>query len=620
MHENDWAKALSEFWGDQAPGSRALMMLERSLLCEVASHVGRFFNSPEEAESDFVATVQSYLLSRSHRTWCAEAFRPNGPHRFLLQIGIQVYAASKMLPDPEGKFTERAYHPQLDLLLGKRLSKRRFNLNDQADYHQELWRERLMEWVDHKQLRLKLPEDHGHNRNHVQLPMSQMVFRENDLQQLPNFFVEAGFWPTDVAEGEVFDEDQIAHIGSRLRQLQNNPRCFSAWARSVLDDAYKFEVAVSQIEEALRTWDGRVWLQPIRRRSASNRKNKKTRWVWIGLRMTQRRLRVVSGASSFTAKAISPADLSLLLSAKETGSGDRLDFRDGLTLFAYETEDAAYKQADYVDAGQRGVLLSGPSRAANWNRVLNCEQFAEIEGCLSGDEVDEWEWIAGLPAGCRMLLFRVKDNLSAPDSIPELWRPFLRLPSARLITSGGLRIGRGEHFVTGAGPQLAISGNYLPSFIHVDGERIRISGRMVQLDQFSEIGVHEVIARYDGKPVRKSFRVSDPDNSVPMEPPSRGWTFHEDRWPTWEATVEAEDESEARLGYKVARLFGVRGINLEKTEVSSQPLPDDRLTAITLLSRLPSRQHSEINSAHPLVRHLLMTQTVVRSDIREVHQ
>jgi hypothetical protein len=125
MHENDWANALSEFWGDRDPGSRALLMLEQSLLCEVANSIGQSFDSPDEAESDFVATVKSYLLGRSDRTWCAESFRPNGPNRFLLQIGIQVYAASKMLPDPEGKFTERAYHPQLDLLLGKRLSKRK---------------------------------------------------------------------------------------------------------------------------------------------------------------------------------------------------------------------------------------------------------------------------------------------------------------------------------------------------------------------------------------------------------------------------------------------------------------------------------------------------------------
>lgn len=616
MDQNSWATALDRYWGDQQPGTHALLMLEQSLLRYVSAYVGESFDTTEQAQASFVNVVKNYLLGKSHRTWMAERYDRKQPPRFLLQIAIQIYAASKMQADENGLYSEQAYHPQLDNLLGERLSKRRFNMNEQADYHQQLWRVRLMEWVQSKQLRLTLPEDiPGRNRNHVGLPLSQMVLRASDIQRLPVFFSASGFKPGDYPNDNGSDGDQLASIRTALRLLRCDRSCFSGWAINAIGDEYKFDVAVHQINEALRNWDGRLILRNAGRRS--QRKLKKSRWVWLDVRVVQRRLRAVGGVSSATAKALTPAELEWLFAGKETTTGDLLEFHDGFTLFVYKPEDAAFKQAEYVDAGRKGILLSGPGHFANWNRVLNCDAVASIEGLFSGENEGNWEWIAGLPAGCRVLMFQINDRLLAAELIPDAWRPFLRLPSARLSLSGGLRIGRGENFVAGAGPNLTISGNYSPTSIYVDGKQVRISGRVVQLDQFSQVGEHEIIARYDGKDITKLFRVSHPKNVVPTTP-SRGWTFHEDRWPVWEAALKAGGENEAELNDHSARLFGIRASNLKIIEPSSTDSSDDRLIAITLLSGMPLIKCLDISFGHPLVRQLMMMQPIAEPDSIEV--
>jgi hypothetical protein len=290
------------------------------------------------------------------------------------------------------------------------------------------------------------------------------------------------------------------------------------------------------------------------------------------------------------------------------------------TETTYEPEDAAFKQADFVDAGNRGMLVAGPEHFANWHHFLNCEQVAVVEEMFSGEDEIHWQLLTGLPEGCRALVFRVCDRLPAAELIPEAWHPFLRLPSARLSLSGGLRIGRKDHFVAGAGPQLLISGNYPPTFVCVDGQQIRISSRTVQLDQFSQVGDHDIIARYDGKTIETRFRVSRPPNVLPSAMPPRCWTLDSGKWPTWESTTKPNDDQEVSVGEGTSRLFGIRGARLAATNDQPWNSLDNRLTAIRLLSRMPLRETPNVESGHPLVRQLMMMQLATQYELIEVSQ
>ena len=166
-------------------------------LSPVPKLAGKAFPSVEEAETDFLHAVRTYLDGKRARPWHPEPLSPNIPPRFLLQIAVQVYAASKMADDPEENFTETAYYPQLERLIGDLGAKERFNLNDQGQNHQLLWRERLPEWAKQKNLTIELPEDRSGAGRHVRLPKSQAVLRIGDLVRLPMFFRRSGLKPFD---------------------------------------------------------------------------------------------------------------------------------------------------------------------------------------------------------------------------------------------------------------------------------------------------------------------------------------------------------------------------------------------------------------------------------------
>ncbi len=604
MGPNDWANALDHFWGDLEPGSRALLMLEKSSLVEVAGYVGVQFDNDDEAEEDFLAAVKCYLGRRCHRTWDPEPYVPGRPPRFLLQLAIQVYAASKMAADPDGHFTDRAYHPRLEELIGEQLSKRRFNLNEQADYHQKLWRERLMEWVSHKQLELTLPEDGSRYRNHVSLPLSQMVLRASDLQQLPVFFCEAKFEPVYVAADESLDHSNLNRIRSELGWRRYDSHCFSKWARTVLQDDYKFEVAVHQIEEALRTWDGRLWLSPSRRRE--NGTTKKSHWLWLSISPGRYGLKGWRGRSLPSATRVSQSELGKLFSGVAVDEFG-LAMHDGIALFRYEEDDAAFKDAPYIDAGDRGLLVVGPHFKGNWNQLLSGDAVFRCPKLYASEESSSSEQIRGIPSGCMLLEFQVVERLPAIESVPEIWRPFLRLPPAGLSLAGGLRVGRRERFVVGAGPRLKISGNTLPRFVTVDGEKVPVTSRTLQLDQFSARGTHEIVAIIDGRTISKRFEVINPTSAVPPGMPERGWWITAEKWPEWVSDGEAASEASTVVETKDSqpRLFGVMSQGLGPAGMAKMPVEDARLTAIRLLVGMPSVNGMNTQCSHPLVRYLL---------------
>lgn len=603
MHTNDWATALDKFWGDLEPGSRALLMLERSLLPYIAELAGGEFEVVEDAENDFLQVVNAYLRGKASGPWYPEPFCTDRPPRFLLQIAVQVYAASKMADAPDGHHTMAAYYVQLENLVGNCGARERFNLNDQGEYHQRLWRERLAEWAKARQLWLDLPEDHSGAGRHVQLPKSQAALRVGDIERLPVFFHKCRFEP--MGSDEVMVEGQIETIGEQLRRRKHDFDCFSSWAQRVLDDRLKFPMAVVQVEQAFREWDGRLVLRNAGRRS--QRPEKERRWIWLVVQTGLARLKAVGGETLASARKIDTVDLAEIFSGKTVGD-DRLEMQEGLGLFRYDEEDAAFKDASYVDAGDRGLLVFGPRFKGNTKALFSAESIYHSPRLYAVEEVEHCEILDGIPEGCLLFEFRVADRLPPVDSIPELWRSFLRLPPAGLSLSGGLRIGHKEQFVAGAGPQLKISGNRLPTFIRVDGERVDISSRTVRLDQFSTPGKHEIAACFDGKCLEKCFEVLHPKLALPVELPTCGWAFAANDWPTWETSFARHDGNQETTPESSPALFGVRGQGLQASDVEQLSNADERLIAIQLLAGMPLPGHPNTRTKHPLVRHLLNQQ------------
>lgn len=596
MDQNRWANALDQFWGGPEWGGRALFMLEPTLLMHVAELGGEEFDSVDDAEADFLRAVNVYLRGKKIGPWYPEPYRPGTPPRFLLQAAVQVYAASKMADAADGDYTDQNYYVQLEHLVGDAGARERFNASDQGDYHQDLWRVRLNEWAQVKGLKLELPPNKDGAGRHVQLPKSQAALRVGDLERLPLFFSRCGFRPVDEDDTNAMLA-QVETVRDRLRRFRNDYLCFTSWAQRVLCDDRKFPIAVIQVEEALKTWDGRLHL-----RDAGLRKTKRSRpdhLVWVSILSRRQTLRVVAGASTTTGKSIDTESLGKLLENSPVGEA-HLDIRDGLAVFRYDEEENAFKQSEFLEAGDRALFIAGTNAWDSLSRILDEETIYRDAVVYMADPSDDFDQLDGVPNGCYVTELHVVDRLPRLDDICEHWLQFLKTPRSGLWLGGGLRMDRKERWIAGAGPYLKISGGHLPTYIKVDGQRVNISQRIVRLDHFSTPGKHEIRAAFDGQLFVKQFSVGLPKSSIGQDFPSRCWQFANDQWPVFDATDSAESDVDRAPG-----LSGVRGHSLAAQQASPHPECNDRLVSIRLLAGLPFKELSAMQSQHPLVRHLI---------------
>lgn len=596
MDQNEWANALDRFWGVPDWSGLALLMLEPTLLMHVAELGGEEFDSVNAAEADFLSAVNVYLQGKAAGPWYPEPYRPGTPPRFLLQAAIQVYAASKMADAEDGVYTNRAYYVQLERLVGRAGARERFNVNDQGECHQDLWRVRLNEWATDKGLKLELPPDKDGAGRHVQLPKSQAALRVGDLERLPLFFARCGFRPLNHDDPKAMMA-QVETVRARLRVFRNDCSCFTTWAQRVLGDEHKFPIAAIQVEEALKKWDGR-----FRLRSEGLRKSRRPssdHWTWASILSRRQTLRVVSGTSAATGKSIDMKSLCSLLGNGSVG-GAQLDMRDGLAVFRYEEEENAFKQSEFLEAGDRALFIAGPTAWNSLKRILDEETIYRDAVVYTSDLNDEFAQLAGIPSGCSVAVLRVVDRLPRLEDICEHWLQFLRTPRSGLWLGGGLRVDRKEHWITGAGPYLKISGGHLPTYIIVDDKRVDISERIVRLDRFSVPGKHEIQAVFDSQLFVKQFSVGSLKSSIAPEFPRRCWQFATDEWPMFGET----DSAEPNLA-NTPRLSGVRSDRLAAPHTSPTAECDDRIAAIRMLAGLPVRSLSATQSRHPLVRHLI---------------
>jgi hypothetical protein len=568
-------------------------MLEKVLLRQVAQTRNVHFVTKEDAEKDFLRAVTTYLRGKIN-VWEPEQLVYHTPPRFLLQIAVQVYAASQMANDSEGDFTENAYYVQLELLLGDLGARERFNTYDQGHYHQKLWRERLVEWAKSKGLLLDLPQDYQGAGRHVQLPKSQSVLRVSDLERLPQFFSYRGFTPID-GENPQEMTTQLNRLTKELKSLRTDTTCFTRWAREVLQDERKFPIAKQQIADALLNWDGSLMIRDAGVRS--QRKPKSDLSVWLAIRTRPTRLCSFLGSNTTNLKPFNTDLLSDYTSGKPV-MGANLISSDGITVFQFQEEYSAYQNCGTVQAGDRVLLLADPQAKRLLTQLLSCTDIvcdADIYSSFTsyGDEP-----LIGLPSGYRLANLRMARSFPSYDAIPEIWRPFLRKPRFGLTLFGGLRDSN-NRWIQGAGPSLKIIGNNLPKTINIDGDSIAIANHVIQHERLSLSGPHKIIASADGNTITKQFEVVHPVSQPDPALPRKAWRFLDGQWPSFS---NYKDDNAA----PTANLYGVRCIGFEaRSQAETQTPINDHLLAIKLLIRSRvDNQNRPDQSTIPLLQYL----------------
>lgn len=593
MHQNEWATAIDKFWGNSKPGSLVLLMLEPTLLKQAAKLHGVHFRTAEDAEADFLEAVRSYLSGKSV-AWDPEPLRAGVPPRFLLQIAVQVYAACRMANDPNGNFTETAYYVQLERMVGKFGARELFSLNLQGEFHQRLWRERLPEWAEEKQLRLQLPPDKQGAGRHVQLPKSQAVLRVGDLKRLPMFFAHRGFVPYDPDNPDEMS-NQLERLPEVLHKYKREVTYFSSWARQVLDDVQKNPIARMQIAEALEHWDGSLQLHNVGVRPSGS--SAPSEAVWLSIRSRPNRLFGFTGVSGGRLKNLDRESFRAIITGKPV-KGVSLLTLGGIAIFRYEEEHSCYKNCEVVEAGDNAILVAMPIATKLLGELISCDQIVSDSFAYSSHRSDIDETLEGLPIGYRLAKVKMVSSFPTYDAISDAWRPFLKKPRFGLALCGGLRVNRKEEWIQNAGPYLRFSGNQLPKSIEVDGNRIKVTAHVMHLDCLSKRGLHEIVARVDGKSVTKRFWVSVLESNPDPRMPDKAWAIGGETWPQYSIASQNETTNDPRL-------HGIRCEGLKPfSKQAFDPTIDDRLFAIRLLAGL-TIDRSITGSSHPLSRYLL---------------
>ena len=112
MHANEWAKGLDQLWGDRPPGSRAILMLEQSLLPYITRLGGGRFETGRDANDDFLRVVNSYLRGKCD-AWSTDLSIRIGRRGFCFKLLFSFMSHPTWRDDPNGQPTMSTYYIQL---------------------------------------------------------------------------------------------------------------------------------------------------------------------------------------------------------------------------------------------------------------------------------------------------------------------------------------------------------------------------------------------------------------------------------------------------------------------------------------------------------------------------
>ena len=577
MKYRDWAKALDIYWSSSDEQSLVLHV-EGSLLPDIASFVEQTFESVAEAESDFVSAIRSLQkknLSCGQRYWQSEPFREGQVSEFLLLIAAQVYAASKMANSED--YTDRAYYVQLHEITGRIPSNPTLDLK--PDQH-KLWRTHLSDWLKLRNKKVTLPGDDGRGR-YVNLPKSQVVLRVEDLRQLPLFFRASAMGP-----GKEIGETRFLKA---VEKYKGRADVFpSSWSRRILDDPLKAPIAIQQIKSAFSRWDGR-WEIPQAFKRSRREQRSRLGW-WIGVSERKRKMNLWVGRDLEESRRSNLQELESYLGA----AGPVNEFRSlngHLLIGKYSADKLAFEQVDYFEPGDRGLIAVYRQRVdalSNVRQMLASTKLVsnicELVERMEDTEARQIE-IDGLTQNLFFATFELADPLP-PREVDEIWHQFLSWPRPKLVVAGGLRFGKKDCWIAGAGPLVEIHGPEVPQFLELDGEQVPVSGRIFRHPRLSSPGQHTVCALVNGVHLSAKVNVSD-FASVPDVPQLTGWSFQSGKksWPIWTSEfldplptsvlglkLNEQDNINLNTNQEVIRLLLSRNFSFPPSHRSSHPV------------------------------------------------
>lgn len=566
-----------------------MLWLEPTILLEAAKIAGAEFENVREASLSFVAAVREYQAELK-RPWLSFEHVPGDPPLFLLLIAAQILAATKMADDPDGAFTARAYYAQLENIVGEKAMGANFAA-EYGEHHQRLWRTVLIKWVAHLRCTIELPTDRGGAGRHVCLPKSQALLRGADIQRLPSFYRTCKY-----KTGKHYP---LSRIKIDLIRLKDSQVAFpKPWPRRVLNDPLKFPLACKQIHAALRDWDGR-WELPSSRWSKSRSGSGNTKhsvprsnW-WFAVNIKKSRFITRFGQSFSSSKIVQPLKVSMQL--QELGENEnQMRLSNGLLVGSFDFDDRAYRQVDFLEPGDKFLL------GAHKSNLEAVERLDKLVRCNAMVKKCDWIEMPSAPRDCKFVTGKLADPFPSNNEVAEAWHRLLRSPTPRLILSGGLRLGRKQHWVVGAGPFIKILGEKLPLSIRVDGKSFPVPSRVFKCDLLSKHGLHQVETEVDGHTLNCVVRVGHPQEKE-IQDPQFGWCLSNDV-PVWGEVGEGLPWVFGGVGQNLPsrvtprnsfQLESIRRIAFAKKRLPlngmlfSQDLPQETSNLLSLLSYNP---------------------------------
>jgi hypothetical protein len=438
---------------------------------------------------------------------------------------------------------------------------------------QHLWREGLAAWANDLEGgrwgRVELPEERSGPSCHLRLVQSQAGLRQLDLDRSGDLFEAAGLQPGQtLTEGELW---------SRVQPYFGQPDLLLPPARAVVNDPSRLNVARVQLAVAFEAWEG----EDLRNRGAHS-----VRRLRIWMQVDDGRLR--GGLVERRANGSDHPCEQPLGDLLASSSGDlRIGYqrRGEVLLAVFDTFDQLYVEQPRATPGDRILLLVPQALAADaedWCRVV-------------GEEPRHRADLAEVPVGWEVFSLQVREVVQPAVYEGRFGKLLARQEVVRLV--GGLRLGRRDQWMAGAGPTLEVLEPLDRTAIEIDGEQVENRNGVVtavEAPKLNEVGWHRISV--NGREVR-SFSVVEPTRTTVAA--TAAWVQTDPAaWPT---SRSQESGSEANLTIdgpcvRVPRVVVDVGVD--------EPSVRIWLTEAVALARKTPAFDSAPEVAHSLVRQL----------------